>query len=77
MKCEATHHHASIKVAVAGERAQFSFDVVFSAVVALRHHSNLIQYISQKRIHLKILVGYRRRRCGGRHDVISNEECER
>ncbi|KRY18280.1 hypothetical protein T03_3774, partial [Trichinella britovi] len=35
-KCEATHHHASIKVAVAGERAQFSFDVVFSAVVALR-----------------------------------------
>ncbi|KRY35605.1 hypothetical protein T01_14250 [Trichinella spiralis] len=27
---------ASIKVAVAGERAQFSFDVVFSAVVALR-----------------------------------------
>ncbi|KRY50710.1 hypothetical protein T03_2099, partial [Trichinella britovi] len=35
-KCEATHHHASIKVAVAGERAQFSFDVVFGAVVALR-----------------------------------------
>ncbi|KRX37261.1 hypothetical protein T09_6122, partial [Trichinella sp. T9] len=30
------HRHASIKVAVAGERAQFSFDVVFSAVVALR-----------------------------------------
>ncbi|KRX29842.1 hypothetical protein T05_3237, partial [Trichinella murrelli] len=26
------HRHTSIKVAVAGERAQFSFDVVFSAV---------------------------------------------
>ncbi|KRY25020.1 hypothetical protein T01_15211 [Trichinella spiralis] len=35
-KCEATHRHTSIKVAVAGERAQFSFDVVFSAVVSLR-----------------------------------------
>ncbi|KRY07095.1 hypothetical protein T12_10472 [Trichinella patagoniensis] len=35
-KCEATNRHASIEVAVAVERAQFSFDVVFSAVVALR-----------------------------------------
>ncbi|KRX53487.1 hypothetical protein T09_15328 [Trichinella sp. T9] len=35
-KCEATHLHASAKVAVAGERAQSSFDVVFSEVVALR-----------------------------------------
>ncbi|KRX15399.1 hypothetical protein T07_6579 [Trichinella nelsoni] len=35
-KCEAPHHHASIKAAVAGERAQSSFDVVFSVVVALR-----------------------------------------
>ncbi|XP_003368472.1 conserved hypothetical protein [Trichinella spiralis] len=35
-KCEATHRHANIEVAVAGEQAQFSFDVVFSAVVALR-----------------------------------------
>ncbi|KRY29208.1 hypothetical protein T01_4914 [Trichinella spiralis] len=32
-KCRATYHHASIKVAVAGERAQSSFDVVFSAVL--------------------------------------------
>ncbi|KRY52606.1 hypothetical protein T03_7517 [Trichinella britovi] len=31
-----TFPHASIKVAVAGERAQFSFDVVFSVVVVLR-----------------------------------------
>ncbi|KRY24769.1 hypothetical protein T01_3394, partial [Trichinella spiralis] len=38
-KCEATHHHASIKAAVAGERAQSSFGVVFSAVVALRYSS--------------------------------------
>ncbi|KRZ47516.1 hypothetical protein T02_12830 [Trichinella nativa] len=35
-KCEATHHPASIKAAVAGERAQWSFDVVFGVVVALR-----------------------------------------
>ncbi|KRX12005.1 hypothetical protein T07_9906, partial [Trichinella nelsoni] len=35
-KCEATHLHTCIKVAVAGERAQSAFDVVFSAVVALR-----------------------------------------
>ncbi|KRY26349.1 hypothetical protein T01_10807, partial [Trichinella spiralis] len=35
-KCEATHRHANIKVAVAGERAQFLLAVVFSAVVALR-----------------------------------------
>ncbi|KRY25879.1 hypothetical protein T03_6819 [Trichinella britovi] len=32
----ATHPLACIKVAVAGERAQFSYYVVFSAVVALR-----------------------------------------
>ncbi|KRX30976.1 hypothetical protein T05_5102, partial [Trichinella murrelli] len=31
-----THPVACIKVAVAGERAQFSYYVVFSAVVALR-----------------------------------------
>ncbi|KRX34476.1 hypothetical protein T09_3518, partial [Trichinella sp. T9] len=31
-----THPPACIKVAVAGERAQFSYYVVFSAVVALR-----------------------------------------
>ncbi|KRX41660.1 hypothetical protein T09_13248, partial [Trichinella sp. T9] len=35
-KCEATQHPASIKAAVAGERAQSSFDVVFGVVVALR-----------------------------------------
>ncbi|KAL1242303.1 Nebulin [Trichinella spiralis] len=35
-KCEATHRHANIEVAVAGERAQFLLAVVFSAVVALR-----------------------------------------
>ncbi|KRY07706.1 hypothetical protein T12_9773, partial [Trichinella patagoniensis] len=31
---------ASIKVAVAGERAQFSFDVVFSAMIVLRPSCN-------------------------------------
>ncbi|KRX53023.1 hypothetical protein T09_8028, partial [Trichinella sp. T9] len=35
-KAEQHNPLASIKVAVAGERAQFSFDVVFSAMVALR-----------------------------------------
>ncbi|KRX69338.1 hypothetical protein T06_5474 [Trichinella sp. T6] len=34
--CEATHLHASIKVAVAGERAQSSFYVVSSVVIELR-----------------------------------------
>ncbi|KRY26800.1 hypothetical protein T03_7410 [Trichinella britovi] len=32
-KAEQHNPHASIKPAVAGERAKFSFDVVFSAVV--------------------------------------------
>ncbi|KRX44956.1 hypothetical protein T05_2450 [Trichinella murrelli] len=40
-KCEATHHHASIKVAVAGERAQFSFDVVFGAVLVNQFVSSI------------------------------------
>ncbi|KRY10720.1 hypothetical protein T03_2985 [Trichinella britovi] len=35
-KAEQHNPHASIKPAVAGERAKFSFDVVFSAVVVLR-----------------------------------------
>ncbi|KRY24576.1 hypothetical protein T01_6796, partial [Trichinella spiralis] len=35
-KAEQHNPHASIKLAVAGEGAQSPFDVVFSAVVALR-----------------------------------------
>ncbi|KRY06955.1 hypothetical protein T12_77 [Trichinella patagoniensis] len=42
-KAEQHNPHASIKAAVAGERAQFSFDVVFSAVVVLRRSSSHVR----------------------------------
>ncbi|KRX65306.1 hypothetical protein T06_5335 [Trichinella sp. T6] len=42
-KAEQHNPHASIKPAVAGERAQFSFDVVFSAVVVLRRSSSHVR----------------------------------